>query len=115
MYLGRLAEIPGLELPAPDREPARRSWFVFPVRLPEGTNRDGVIRRLGEQGIPAKAYLPSIHLFPHLAELGYHEGQFPVAESIAARSLALPFHAGLDEGDIDRVASALAESLAAGA
>lgn len=115
MYLGRLAGIPGLELPAPDQAPARRSWFVFPVRLPEGIDRDGVIRRLGEQGIPAKAYLPSIHLFPHLAELGYREGQFPVAESVAARSLALPFHAGLDEGDIDRVATALAESLAAGA
>ncbi len=115
MYLGRLAEIPGLELPAPDQPPARRSWFVFPVRLPEGSDRDGVIRRLGEAGIPAKAYLPSIHLFPHLAEFGYREGQFPVAESVAARSLALPFHAGLGEGDIDRVAAALAEALASGA
>lgn len=115
LYLGRLAEIPGVELPAPDREPARRSWFVFPVRLPEGIDRDAVIRRLGEQGIPAKAYLPAIHLFPHLADLGYRQGQFPVAESVAARSLALPFHAGLDEGDIDRVASALTQSLVSGA
>ena len=73
-----------------------------------------MIRSLGERGIPAKAYLPSIHLFPHLAALGYREGQFPVAESVAARSLALPFHAGLSEGDIDRVASALADALAAG-
>jgi len=115
LYLDRLAGVEGLELPAPDRPPAKRSWFVFPVRLPEGSDRDGVIRKLGEQGIPAKAYLPSIHLFPHLAELGYREGQFPVAESVAARSLALPFHAGLSEGDIDRVASALADALGSGA
>jgi len=114
MYLERLAAIEGLELPAPDQDPARRSWFVFPVRLPEGTDRDGVIRRLGEQGIPAKAYLPSIHLFPHLAGFGYREGQFPVAESVAARSMALPFHAGLSGGDIDRVATALGDALAAG-
>jgi perosamine synthetase len=114
MYLERLGPIDGIRLPAPDRAPAERSWFVFPVQLPEGTDRDGVIRRLGEQGIPAKAYLPSIHLFPHLAEFGYREGQFPVAESVAARSLALPFHAGLTEGDIDRVAEALAGALGVG-
>jgi len=114
MYLDRLAGIDGLELPAPDQAPARRSWFVFPVRLPEGSDRDGVIRRLGEQGIPAKAYLPSIHLFPHLAEFGYREGDFPVAEGVAARSMALPFHTGLSEGDIDRVATALGDALSAG-
>lgn len=111
IYLDRLDSVPGIELPVADQAPARRSWFVFPVRLPEGSDRDGVIRKLGEQGIPAKAYLPSIHLFPHLAELGYREGQFPVAESVAARSLALPFHSGLSEGDIDRVAEALADAL----
>ncbi len=87
---------------------------MFPIRLPEGSDRDGLIRKLGEQGIPAKAYLPSIHLFPHLAALGYREGQFPVAESVAARSLALPFHAGLSEGDIDRVAVALGDALGGG-
>ena len=119
MYMDRLSALSdgsatGLVLPAADRPPARRSWFVFPVRLPEASDRDGVIRKLGEQGIPAKAYLPSIHLFPHLAELGYREGQFPVAESVAARSLALPFHTGLTEGDIDRVASALNAALGAG-
>ena len=114
-YLDRLGDVDGLILPAPDRPPARRSWFVFPVRLPEGADRDGVIRRLGEQGIPAKAYLPSIHLFPHLREFGYREGQFPVAEDAAAHSLALPFHAGLTEGDIDRVAEALNDALSHGA
>lgn len=121
MYLERLSGLTGdstvgegLTLPAPDQPPAKRSWFVFPVRLPEAADRDGVIRKLGGRGIPAKAYLPSIHLFPHLAELGYRAGQFPVAESVAARSLALPFHAGLTEADIDRVAEALGDALAGG-
>ncbi len=119
MYLERLAGLAGdspgsLTLPAADDPPARRSWFVFPVRLPVGSDRDGIIRKLGERGIPAKAYLPAIHLFPHLAGFGYREGQFPVAESVAARSLALPFHAGLSEGDLDRVVAALTEALDAG-
>ncbi len=49
------------------------------------------VARLAERGVASKAYLPCIHLFPHLRELGYREGQFPVAEAASARSLALPF------------------------
>ena len=58
-----------------------------------------------------KAYLPCIHLFPHLRELGYREGQFPVAEDAAARSLALPFFPTMSEAQVERVCEALAESL----
>ncbi len=49
-------------------------------------------------GIASKAYLPCIHLFPHLRELGYREGQFPVAEAASAHSLALPFFPAMGEG-----------------
>ena len=56
---------------------------------------------------PRKAYLPCIHLFPHLRELGYREGQFPVAEAAAARSLALPFFPAMTEAQVDRVCEAL--------
>ena len=86
---------------------------AYPVRLPENVDRDDVIRRLAEGGIPAKAYLPAIHLLPHLREHGYAEGDFPEAEALAARSLALPFHAGLGESDVTRVAEALDAALTA--
>lgn len=111
LYGAALAGIDGVEAYPAERGRARRSWFVYPVRLPEGADRDGIIARLGEEGIPAKAYLPCIHLMPHLRELGYGEGDFPVAEGIAARSLALPFHAGLDRADVERVATALDRAL----
>ena len=74
-----------------------RSWFVYVVRLPDGVDRDAVIARLAERGVASKAYLPCIHLFPHLRELGYREGQFPVAEAASARSLALPFFPAMTE------------------
>src|SRR6202012_1664395 len=68
-----------------------RSWFVYVVRLADEVDRDAVILRLRERGIDSKSYLPSIHLFPHIAALGYREGQFPIAEAASAHSLALPF------------------------
>lgn len=111
LYRDALEGIEGLATWPAEREGARRSWFVYPVRLPEGADRDGVIARLEAEGIPAKAYLPCIHLMPHLRELGYAEGDFPVAEALSARSMALPFHAGLSEGDVDRVAAALEAAL----
>lgn len=110
-YCDLLREVEGIDLPYQGKAPARRSWFVFPVRLPAGADRAAVIRSLGESGVPAKAYLPAIHLFPHLRELGYREGQFPVTEEISARSMALPFYGGMTEPETARVAAALESAL----
>jgi dTDP-4-amino-4,6-dideoxygalactose transaminase len=114
MYSERLGEVEGLRTPIPGRDSELRSWFVYTVRLPQGADRDGTIARLGERGIASKAYLPCIHLFPHLRELGYREGQFPVAEAAAADSLALPFFPGMDEAQVDRVCQELAAALGRG-
>jgi len=111
LYEQGLAPIEGVAAPIAGRGAERRSWFVYPVRLAEGVDRDAVIAALGERGLAAKAYLPCIHLFPHLRELGYREGQFPVAEAASARSLALPFFPAMSESQVARVCEALAEAL----
>jgi len=38
---------------------------------------------------------------------GHREGEFPVCEDVARRSLALPFFPGLSEDQVQRVAAAL--------
>jgi len=114
MYEQRLAGIDGLRTPIAGRGQEVRSWFVYAVRLPAGTDRDATVRRLAERGVAAKAYLPCIHLFPHLRELGYREGQFPVAEAASRDSLALPFFPALSEAQVDRVCQELAAALGRG-
>jgi len=111
LYADGLADVDGVEVPIPDRGEELRGWFVYPVRLAAGLDRDATIDRLGERGIAAKAYLPCIHLFPHLRELGYREGQFPVAEAASSSSLALPFFPSMHEAQVARVCEALAESV----
>jgi len=111
LYEERLTGIEGLRTPIADRGNEVRSWFVYTVRLPQGADRDATIARLAERGIASKAYLPCIHLFPHLRELGYREGQFPVAEAAAADSLALPFFPAMSEAQVDRVCQELAVAL----
>ncbi|HWT90902.1 MAG TPA: DegT/DnrJ/EryC1/StrS family aminotransferase [Solirubrobacterales bacterium] len=111
MYEERLAGLEGVRTPIAGRGAEVRSWFVYTVRLPAGVDRDATIARLGEQGIASKAYLPCVHLFPHLRELGYREGQFPVAEAAAADSLALPFFPAMSEAQVDRVCQELAAAI----
>jgi len=111
MYAERLAGIEGVEAPIAGRNAERRSWFVYVVRLGDEIDRDATIARLAERGVASKAYLPCIHLFPHLRELGYREGQFPVAEAASAHSLALPFFPSLSEAQVDRVCQELAMAL----
>jgi perosamine synthetase len=109
LYREALGGVEGLELPCPDRGSERRGWFVFVVQLPRGCDRDGVVRALGERGIQSKPYLPAIHLMSYYREsFGHREGEFPVCEDVAARSLALPFFPAMGEGEVARVARELA-------
>ncbi len=94
----------GLSLPCPDHGGDRRGWFVFVVQLPAGVDRDDTIRELAAAGIQSKPYLPAIHLMSFYRErFGHREGEFPVCEDVAARSLALPFFPEMSEGQVDRV------------
>lgn len=112
-YTRILGEIPGLTLPAVDDRFSRRSWFVYVVQLPTGVDRDEVIGRLRTMGISSKPYMPVIHLQPHFRELyGHAPGDFPVAEDIASRSLALPFFPAMRTSDVERVAEALGKVIA---
>ena len=111
LYSQRLAGVEGVEPPIASRGKERRSWFVYVVRLADEVDRDATIAHLAQRGIASKAYLPCIHLFPQLRELGYREGQFPVAEAASAHSLALPFFPAMNEGQVDRVCQELAAAI----
>ena len=112
-YGEALAGIEGLELPCPDAGGCVRGWFVYTVSLPRGCDRDETIRGLRMRGVQSKPYLPAIHLMSYYRErFGHRPGEFPVCEDVAERSLALPFHPRLSEGDVAAVAQALTAVLA---
>ena len=111
-YADLLANVDGVEAPLRDDADHRRSWFVYVVLLAPGVDRDEVIARLASDGVASKPYLPSIHLQPYWRErFGTSEGLCPVAESASARTLALPFHTGLEKEDQERVVEALSRAL----
>jgi perosamine synthetase len=115
LYREALAPIEGLQLPCEDSGGDRRGWFVFVVQLPRGVDRDEIVRELAGHGVPSKPYFPAVHLMSFYRErFGHREGEFPVCEDIAARSIALPFFPAMTESQVTRVAEALSAVLGLG-
>ncbi|HEV2819541.1 MAG TPA: DegT/DnrJ/EryC1/StrS family aminotransferase [Solirubrobacteraceae bacterium] len=111
-YREALDGIEGLDLPCEDTDGNLRGWFVFVVQVPRDHDRDDVVRGLREHGVASKPYLPAIHLMTFYREaFGHREGEFPVCEDVAGRSVALPFFPAMSEGQVAQVAEALREVL----
>ena len=108
-YAEALAGIEGLGVPVAEHGGDRRGWFVYVVQVPrEGPARDDVIVALRERAIASKPYLPAIHLMSFYRErFGHREGEFPVCEDVAARSIALPFFPEMTEAQVAEVAEGL--------
>ena len=112
LYRQALGAVEGLQLPCEDAGGRRRGWFVFVVQLPQGVDRDTTVRALGDRGIPSKPYFPAVHLMSFYRErFGHREGEFPVCEDVAARSIALPFFPEMSEVQVERAAGALVDVL----
>jgi len=93
----------------------RVSWFVYVVRLTEEysqEDRDAVLQGLTNRGIGCRNYFAPIHLQPFYRKaFGTKEGDFPITESVGARTIALPFFNRLGKDQIEYVADVLEEEV----
>lgn len=95
------------------RDTAGRSWFVYVIEisreLPPG-KRDELITALQARGIQSAPYFPCIHTQPfYRDELGWRSGDFPIAESVSERTLAIPFFPDLSEAEVRYIAEIITE------
>ncbi|MDX1682268.1 MAG: DegT/DnrJ/EryC1/StrS family aminotransferase [Phycisphaeraceae bacterium] len=98
-------QVPNIE------DPARMSWFAFVVRLTnryDRASRDRIIQGMHRHDIGAGNFFPCIHLqTPYQERFGHEKGDFPVAESIADRSIALPMYGAMDATHVELVTHTL--------
>ncbi len=113
-YQERLKPDPRIVVPEM-QENIDMSWFVFVVRLQESFSqeqRDQLLNLMRDQGIQVSNYFTPVHLQPFMAEtLGHRPGDFPVTESVSARTVALPFYNQLSETEVDLVCQTLQQGL----
>ncbi|MCH7642619.1 MAG: DegT/DnrJ/EryC1/StrS family aminotransferase, partial [Chloroflexi bacterium] len=94
----------------------KMSWFVYVVQLiPEFNqeDRDQILEYLRDRGIGCSNYFPCIHLEPfYRTNFEYGPGEFPIAEGVSDRSIALPFYGKLELNDAERVVETLQQAIA---
>ena len=104
-YRARLDGKVAVQIGGPDD---RHAWGLFTVMV---ENRDAVMARLKDQGIPSAVYY-SLPLHRHKA-FAAHAPAEPLANCdwLAGHALSLPFHPYLTEDQIERVSAALLAAL----
>ncbi len=113
-YAEALARVSAVSVPSVRNE-EEISWFVYVVQLAaefDREQRDDILRHLRSRGIGCSNYFSPIHLQPYFREtFGYRDGDFPITEGVAARTIALPFFNRLTREQVAAVARALKEAV----
>jgi dTDP-4-amino-4,6-dideoxygalactose transaminase len=93
-------------------ERARCVYHVYAIRA---RGRDQLQADLAAAGISAQIHYPTpLHLQKAYADLGYREGDLPVAEAVATQIISLPMYPGLTLSQQRRVATRVIQSLSPG-
>jgi dTDP-4-amino-4,6-dideoxygalactose transaminase len=108
-YDGALNGVKGIATPYRNPD-ALHVYHIYAIRV---TQRDEVIRLLGEKGIECGIHYPiPVHLQEAYSNLGYQEGAFPVAEQAAKQFVSLPMFPELTPEQVGTVAEAVKEVVA---
>ena len=94
----------------PGREPHSTHVFHQYTLRVVGVDRNQLREGLAERGIPAMIYYPvPLHQQKAYLDPRYKDGDFPVAERLAACVLSLPMHTELDEEQLAFITSSVLE------
>lgn len=103
-YDEHLQNLSGIKIPA-RREFSSHTFHQYTIQLDK---RDALKMHLETKGIPSMVYYPkALHLQEAYRNLGYHEGDFPVAEKLVNSVLSLPMHTELDEEQLKYIVEAV--------
>lgn len=90
-YHALLSELPALTWPY-TLSGVKHAHHLFPIWIVNG-DRDGVVAKLQQRGIPTVVNYRAIHLLTYFRErFGCKPGSFPAAERIGDTTISLPFY-----------------------
>jgi dTDP-4-amino-4,6-dideoxygalactose transaminase len=98
----------------PPRDNPGHSWNMFTVLLPldaMAIDRQQFVKAMHAKGIGIGISYEAIHLTSHFRRKGFREGQFPVSERIARETVTLPLHPEMNDADVERVCTAVAQAI----
>ncbi|KGN00705.1 DegT/DnrJ/EryC1/StrS family aminotransferase [Clostridium botulinum] len=100
MYIDGLKDCPEIKTPKIAKD-QKHVYYVFNILV---ENRDGLQEHLKKNEIGTSIYYPKpLHEQQCFEYLGYKEGDFPVAERIAKKIIALPIYPEITEEEVEFV------------
>ena len=109
-YDNAFANHPHILIPAREAK-STHVFHQYTLRL-VNVNRDALRDALAEKGIPSMIYYPiPLHLQKAYQDPRYKEGDFPVAEKLAASVLSLPMHTELDDEQLAYITQNVIEAI----
>lgn len=110
LYEEKLARVADVTRPA-TLSGVKHAWHLFPIYV-AAEKRDLLINALQARGIGVVVNYRAIHLLTYFKDTyGFKPGMYPVAESLGAGCLSLPFFPGISKEQVEHVVNSLEECL----
>lgn len=93
------------------KHPGISACHLFPVLLPENTNRKEIMDGMKANGIQTSIHYPPIHHFEAYRSVETGLPSLPMTEAIATRELTLPLYPAMSPEDVRLVVRSLQTSL----
>jgi perosamine synthetase len=109
-YSATFRDLPGVQVPCvrPNVNPA---WHLYPIRVKSErlkADRAQVFRALRAENIGVNVHYIPVHLHPYYRDqLGYRNGEYPVAETAYQQLISLPMFHGMSDQDVEDVIHAV--------
>ena len=109
------AALEGLPLSRQLRHPdSVSSWHLYVVQVQDPATHRPVFEALRDLGIGVNLHYIPVHTQPYYRQLGFKNGDFPLAEDYYRRSISIPLFATMTTEQQDTVVEALKQALKAG-
>ena len=112
-YREHMLSFEGIKPPYRGPDVDQVNWMLYVVHLGKRFTASAcaqVIDDLRTECIESALYCQPLHQQFHYTQQGWQRGRLPLAERIADRAIALPFHGGLDADHVKFIVKTLKDS-----
>jgi dTDP-4-amino-4,6-dideoxygalactose transaminase len=99
------------EIVIPFEEGHSTAAHLMPILLPEGFDREKIMKELRQNSIQTSIHYPPVHQFSFYRER-FPDVVLPKTEKFSARELSLPLHPALTKKDVEKVVHSLQDAIA---
>ena len=107
-YNSSFKDIADIVLPI-EKENVMSAWHLYYLRFKNGSIREHMYNSLKNRGIGTQVHYIPVYLQPFYQKQGLKKKSCPIAEDFFMRELSIPIYPTLSEGDMEYVATTIAD------